>query len=177
MRIDATLSRITARVLIGPLACVGLLSCSSSNKGTYDAGTGAATSSSSAAPSPPSSLPSTAQSPEPSGSADVGMAPAVDTTNGQGTGGSAADTGAAPSRAPSPAGVHKHGSRSDHRLANGSTRSGAMALKRQGTRCVPLASDALARTNFSSSPVTINPCGLGSMNLPTLAPAILAEHR
>jgi hypothetical protein len=69
------------------------------------------------------------------------------------------------------------GGGTERRVAHGTTRSRAKALKRQGTPCVPLASNAPARSNFSNSPITINPCGLGSMNLPTMAPPNVANPR
>jgi hypothetical protein len=170
-------SRITARILLGPLACVGLLSCSSSRKASYDTASGAATTSSSAAPSSPSSVPSTGQSPESSASAGASMAAGGGATQGPSPAGSTADTAVAPSQASLPAAVHKHGSRSDRRHAHGTTSLGARALKREGTQCVPLASNAPARADFSSSPITVNPCGVGSMNLPTMAPPNLANPR
>ena len=175
MYTDVAVSRITARVLLGPLVCAGLLSCSSSHKPINDTGFGAATRSSSAAPSSSTSVAATTQSPGFTAGTDVGMVSGADTTRGTTTPGSAADTAAAPSGAASSVAVHQ--SRADRRVAHGTTRPGAGALKRQGTRCVPLASNALARTDFSNSPATINPCGLGSMNLPTMAPPNVANPR
>jgi hypothetical protein len=146
---DTTLCRITARGLLGVLVGVGLLSCSSAHKATHDTET-ASLSSNAAQPSSP--VPSATQS-----------------FTATQSGGSAVDSSAAQSRAPSPAAVPKHGSSGDRRSVH-ATR----ALKRDGVRCVRLAANARTRTDFSSSPVGINPCGLGSMNLPTMAVPNLA---
>lgn len=151
-----TTLRITARALSGVLVSVGLLSCSSAHKATQNAETGAAT-----------------QSSTPAAGTDVGLASAPDTTGGSSSSGSAADSSAALSRAPSPAAVPQHGASGDRRSVH-ATR----ALKREGVRCVQLASSARARADFSSSPIGINPCGLGSMNLPTMAvPTLAGPHR
>src|SRR5713101_9424250 len=176
------LSRITARAVIGPLAWVGLLSCSSSHKASYDTASGAATSSSSVTPSTPSPGPSTAESAGSSGSADTKVAAGVRTTGDSNTSGSARDTSVAPPpasspAAASPAGANEHASRSAHRHADKATGPGAHTLKREGTPCVPLANNALARTDLSSSPSSVNPCGAGSMTLPTMAPPSLAKPR
>ncbi len=175
------LSRITARAVIGPIVWVGLLSCSSSHKPSYDTASGAANSASSVTPSTPSPGPSAAESAGSSGSADTKVAAGVGTTGDSSTGGSARDTSVAPSptsspAAASPAAVHEHASRSVHRHAHNAKGPGARVLKRDGTPCVPLANDALARADMSSSPATINPCGAGSMTLPTMAPPSLAKR-
>jgi len=170
------LSRITVRAMIGPLAWVGLLSCSSSHKPSYETASGAATASSSVTPSTPSPGSSTAEPPGSSGIAETRVTAGVGTSGDSSTSGSARDTSVAP-LAPSPTAVHEHGSRVDHRYAHKATGPGARALKREGTPCVPLVNDAVARADFSSSPTTINPCGAGSMTLPTMAPPILAKPR
>ncbi len=175
VHMDIKLSRITAKVVIGPVVWVGLLSCSSSHKPSYDTASGAATPSSSVTPSSPSPGPSTAESPGSSGGADTTVAAGVGTTRDSSTSGSARDTSVAPSPTASPAPVHEHASRSVHRHAHKATGPGGRALKREGTPCVPLANDALARADLSSSPATINPCGVGSMTLPTMAPPSLAK--
>ena len=174
---EIVLSRTTARVLLGSLTCVGLLSCSSPDKAKYETASGAAASPSSVATSPPSSVPSTAASPNSLGTADTAMARAADTATGSGTAASTADTAVAPSQASLPVAPPKHANRADRRHGNGTTRLGARPLKRQGLPCVPLASNGPARADFSSSPSTVNPCGVGSMNLPTMAPPSLANPR
>ena len=142
-------SRITTRILLYPLACAGLVSCSSSHKASYETASGKATSSSPAAPSSPA-LGFTAQAPESSASAGASMA-----------------AGGLPLAAATK-GKHAH-RRNAHATA--------APLKREGSPCVPLASKSPLRSDFSSSPSTINPCGVGSMNLPTMAPADLAKPR
>jgi hypothetical protein len=171
------LSRITVKATIGPLAWVGLLACSSTHKPSYETASGAATASSSVAPSTTSPGSFTAEPPGSSGIADARVAAGVGATGDSSTSGSARDTTVTPSPASSPAAVHEHRSRVDHRYAHKATGPGARALKREGTPCVPLANDAVARADFSSSPTTINPCGAGSMTLPTMAPPILAKPR
>ncbi len=162
-----TMLRITARALSGVLIGVGLLSCSSAHKATQNTET-ASLSSAAAAPES-SSVPSATQSSTPAAGSDVGLASAPDTTGSSSSGGSATDSGAMQSRAPSPAAVPQHGASGDRRSVH-ATR----ALKREGVRCVQLARNARARADFSSSPIGINPCGLGSMNLPTMAVPNLA---
>jgi hypothetical protein len=83
----------------------------------------------------------------------------------------------ASSGASSPAAVHKHRGRSIRRSGHATTGLGAKGLKRDGTRCVPLQGNARARTDLSLSPIGINPCGSGSMNLPTMAVPSLAGPR
>jgi hypothetical protein len=176
VRIEIIHSRIAASVLLPLLASLPLVSCSSRDKARYDTASGAATPASSTTPSFSSAPPATAQLTDSSTSAGSSIAPGADTAGSPRTGGSA-DTVAAPSQVSSSVAVHKHQSRNDRRHAQATTSVGARSLKRQAVRCVPLASDAPARADFSSSPITLNPCGVGSMNLPTMAPANLANPR
>lgn len=167
---DTTLCRITARALLGVVVGVGLLSCSSAHKAANNPDT--ASLSSAAAPSPSSPVPSATQSAPPAAGTDVGLASAPDTTGGSSSGGSGVDSSAALSQAQSPAAVPKHSASGDRRSVH-ATR----VLKRDGVRCVRLVGNARARADFSTSPIGINPCGLGSMNLPAMAVPNLAGPR
>ena len=148
---DATLRQLTASALVGSLVGVGLFACSRDKARATDS----AALSSAAAPSSDSAGTAVAP-PSDSATIDAGTVSLVPPAESIAT-------------LPSPA-TTKHAGRTAHRSGHVTTTARAKPLKREGIPCVPLAGDSPQRADFSSSPPGVNPCGVGSMNLPTMAP-------